>query len=393
MIKTQLSTFYLPTSDPKTLLRQSQQLWKTLDHLAAKSPKDYQSLLQSIQQSATLPQTRIATPAYAVKCTGTPKHGTKTHWINLCSSKAVKGVGGDDGSVPVVMGKIRVGRDKDDSLFITHDAVFSEDVVKKCRSDAFYLDQVIDLAVECVEETVGIELDKRGRTIKPSLYMGPYGWDAKGQPVESSIPPPVGSGNVQGQALDQLNMTPEELLKRVRDLEVDDGQDVGEADIVIGKAPLKKEEGRKLIVEVGGEEGEEERREGEEAVVALSESNETHPSSIPLANTPPPPTLNPPSTPPPPPPTPIPTTQPSTPSYTTKQTPTNLIFQISLPTITSQSQITLSSPTLTTLLLSAAPYTLTLNLAHHNIPTGASPTALFIKKNNVLKIKYPLPPS
>ncbi|KAJ3050411.1 hypothetical protein HK097_008628 [Rhizophlyctis rosea] len=394
------------SEDPKDFLRKSQNLWTTLDYLSQKSPKDYANLLQTLQQTAKLPARPVANPSYAIKCLGTPNNGSRTHWINLCSSKGVKEVEGDGLTIPVVLGKMRVGRDEDDSIFTAYDAVFARSVTKKCQTDAFYLDQVIDLAVGCVEETFGVKIEKRGRTIKPAIYMGVYGWTAKGEPIEILAPPPKGSGKVQGRRAEELglNMTPDEVLKMVRALQKGEEDGDVDGDIVIlpfekgkngadegGRSGNKEVKKGPLIVEIGkyedavqelvewarpgiGELRDDSRRTSAEPYaqrgaggdkVPLAPARESQQAEAPVAIS-------------------------CVPHHTVKRTEHQLIVEVELPGIASQNEIDLSNPTTTQLNLTAGPHDLSLDLSDLKDVDFDQVKAMFLKKKQTLKLKYPL---
>jgi hypothetical protein len=58
--------------------------------------------------------TKIVKPGLLIKTTGTTgKSGTKTHFINLCKSRCIKGPDPhDELNIPMVLSKERVGLDK-----------------------------------------------------------------------------------------------------------------------------------------------------------------------------------------------------------------------------------------------------------------------------------------
>ncbi|KAK6096448.1 hypothetical protein MT418_003281 [Batrachochytrium dendrobatidis] len=165
-----------------------QHAWQHLDDLARNDPKGYQENFKSILNNHKKMEesARIVEPGIAVFATGTLANGSNVHILNIGRSRAVP-VETDPTNVPVVMSNPRVYVNMKGSVSNVYDAVFSYQVIDKCKTNESYRKDVLNLAVSCVKETFNFDLDTASFQMKHDTYFGPYGWNDKtGKPIETS---------------------------------------------------------------------------------------------------------------------------------------------------------------------------------------------------------------
>ncbi|KAJ3238695.1 PIH1 domain-containing protein 2 [Chytriomyces hyalinus] len=170
------------TSDE--LRQKGSKVWKHLDALAASDPQAYQQFIKSVTEQAQNPQaTSHIKPGFCVQTTESTDASSlaRTFFVNIAQTEKIPSPPADDPlNIPVCISEIRTCDDKRSKVV---DAVVNSKVIEKCSKDSFFKSDLINLAMDCVKETHSVTLVKRTNKITDNDYKGPFGWDAKGQPL------------------------------------------------------------------------------------------------------------------------------------------------------------------------------------------------------------------
>ncbi|KAI8826567.1 uncharacterized protein EV422DRAFT_1869 [Fimicolochytrium jonesii] len=162
-------------------------LWTALDSLYAKDPKEYKSLISTLQKSATaeginplnpLAPTRAVRPGWCLTTTD----GKSTHKINLAQTDRISEPR-KDGAVTVVLGGRRRGGD-DGGRYTVYDTVVHPSIIDEAEQSPAFLEQLVELAIGCVEESFDVRLSRHGIKREKNIYADPYGWHTSGRPLE-----------------------------------------------------------------------------------------------------------------------------------------------------------------------------------------------------------------
>ncbi|KAI8592167.1 pre-RNA processing PIH1/Nop17-domain-containing protein [Geranomyces variabilis] len=228
---------------PNEAADQAAHVWKQLDAMYAKSPKDYKTFISALHREAEdlgidNPLERIVRGRFCIKSAYQPptRQGQQRRWyVNLCESARVKPAKDAQGDVSVVMSKARTGVEEDDSSpYDVYDAVVNPAIIREAHSDTKFRTDLIELALGCVEESFGVKLDRTGIKITNDLYKGLYGWDdARGRPLKQGVEPAQPPDPFGTAPKTTTTMTPQSLLARVRGNGSDnDGDDDDEGDSI-----------------------------------------------------------------------------------------------------------------------------------------------------------------
>ncbi|KAJ3232874.1 PIH1 domain-containing protein 2 [Chytriomyces hyalinus] len=170
------------TSDE--LMQKGSKVWKHLDALAASDPQAYQQFIKSVTEQAQNPQsTSHIKPGFFVQTTESTDASSlaRTFFVNIAQTEKIPSPPADDPlNIPVCISEIRTCDDKRSKVV---DAVVNSKVIEKCSKDSFFKSDLINLAMDCIKETHSVTLVKRTNKITDNEYKGPFGWDAKGQPL------------------------------------------------------------------------------------------------------------------------------------------------------------------------------------------------------------------
>ncbi|KAJ3180725.1 PIH1 domain-containing protein 2 [Geranomyces variabilis] len=224
---------------PNEAADQAAHVWKQLDAMYAKSPKDYKSFISKLHREAEdlgidNPLERVVRGRFCIQSAERKGRSSWRWFVNLCESARVKPPKDAQGAVSVVMSKARTGVEDDDdgSPYDVYDAVVNPSIIRDAQADAKFRADLIELALGCVEESFGVKLDRAGIKITKDTYKGLYGWDdVRGRPlkhgVESAQPPdPFGSATTPATTM----LTPQSLLARFRGSNSDSDSDNDEGD-------------------------------------------------------------------------------------------------------------------------------------------------------------------
>ncbi|KAJ3160660.1 hypothetical protein HDU86_000419 [Geranomyces michiganensis] len=227
---------------PNEAAEQAAHVWKQLDAMYAKSPKDYKTFISDLHREAedlgidnplqpavrgrlliksAEPASRGGSSSSSSSTASSPqkrRQSQRRWYVNVCESARVKPAKDATGAVSVVMSRARTGTEEDDgSPYDVYDAVVNPAIIREARADATFRADLIKLALECVEESFGVTLDRAGTTVTNDVYKGLYGWDdARGRPLKHGVQvPPETLGGLAAGPRSSL-MTPQSLLARVR---------------------------------------------------------------------------------------------------------------------------------------------------------------------------------
>lgn len=224
----------------------AQELWKKLDKMSVSDPAAYRDFMSNVGKSAASttdnsgeagPSTRPAPlirKGFTIKCQGTAVNSITLHLINIARTKAIKkpspkilasssSIAGDAESVDVIMSERRRSKTASGQPCYVYDAVFHSLVVDKCYDSESFAQQLIQLAIDCVQETFKMTIHKTD--VIDHYYQLPYGWDSSGKAVKDG-----GKTDIQSTDFLEANdddedekknitspdkMTPESLLRNL----------------------------------------------------------------------------------------------------------------------------------------------------------------------------------
>lgn len=211
----------LPDFGDPNISKQANQIWKMLDEMAEKNPSKYKNFINE-----QLKQGREASSfVKSWMCLQTTLQGDcgngeddddddddtrlPLRYVNFCTSEGVKEPQGE--TVPLVISKERrhYDDDKDQVGYYVYDVIVSAKVRQRAVEDSTFFNEIIQLGLNCVDETFSIKLSKIGYKLfqeEKSDYKGPFTWSAGGKEI-SHPPRPVSK---------KIELTPTSLLADLR---------------------------------------------------------------------------------------------------------------------------------------------------------------------------------
>ncbi|KAJ3156403.1 hypothetical protein HDU89_004185 [Geranomyces variabilis] len=250
---------------PNEAADQAAHVWKQLDAMYAKSPKDYKTFISALHREAEdlgidNPLERVVRGRFCIKSAHQPptQQAQQRRWyVNLCESARVKPAKDAQGAVSVVMSKARTGVEEDGSSpYDVYDAVVNPAIIREAHSDKKSRTDLIELALGCVEECFGVKLDRTGMKITNDVYKGLYGWDdARGRPLKQGVEPAQPPDPFGTAPKTTTTMTPQSLLARVRGSGSDNDDDDEEGDRIsrdASREPLLRVPRKNVVAPAAG---------------------------------------------------------------------------------------------------------------------------------------------
>mmetsp|Transcript_24691 Transcript_24691/g.29079 ORF Transcript_24691/g.29079 Transcript_24691/m.29079 type:complete len:570 (+) Transcript_24691:111-1820(+) len=188
-------------------MKQVNSMWKNMDDLAETDPDSYKKftgdiLAEGPPEKGGKPKTFIPNPSFVVKLKTTSDggkgmkvntlNGPQKFFLNMTSCTALEPPKDHTGrpmekherhsadglELPLLVGEVRSCSDHsgDSKAALCVDAVFHPWVLDSCEDNNVFKAQVIDLAIQWVEQETHFQFDKKWKTIK-SKYKGGLGDD------------------------------------------------------------------------------------------------------------------------------------------------------------------------------------------------------------------------
>ncbi|XP_054448376.1 PIH1 domain-containing protein 2 [Pteronotus mesoamericanus] len=136
-------------SSSKGLLTQVNQLWNLLDDLAESNPESYKKFIQQQlkegKQLCAVPEPRLCLQTRILK----PKE--KILFINLCQWKRIPAPQSATHPVPLSVGRPEDVSETSD-IYTVIDVAYNPDVLQAAEKDQVKKDQLIRMAMKCIEE-------------------------------------------------------------------------------------------------------------------------------------------------------------------------------------------------------------------------------------------------
>ncbi|KAJ3004854.1 UNVERIFIED_CONTAM: PIH1 domain-containing protein 2 [Siphonaria sp. JEL0065] len=167
-------------------MQKGSKIWKHLDELAATDPEGYKQFIKTATENATQDpssggaQSSIK-PGFRIETKEALSDLSRVYHVNFAVTDKLAAPPADDPlNIPICISEIRTGEDKKSKVV---DAIINPSVLEKCNKDSFFKSELINLVIDCVQETHRIKLSKRTNKIFDKEYKGPFGWDEKGRPL------------------------------------------------------------------------------------------------------------------------------------------------------------------------------------------------------------------
>ncbi|KAM7086061.1 PIH1 domain-containing protein 2 isoform 2-T2 [Molossus nigricans] len=144
-------------SSSKGLLTQVTQFWNLLDDLAESNPEGYEKFIQQQlkegKQLCAAPQPQLCLQTRILK----PKE--KILFINLCQWKRIPAPQSSTHPVPLSVGRPEDMSETSD-VYTVIDVAYNPDVLQAAEKDHVKKDQLIQIAMKCIEEQLQITLSQ-----------------------------------------------------------------------------------------------------------------------------------------------------------------------------------------------------------------------------------------
>ncbi|ORY50491.1 hypothetical protein BCR33DRAFT_713280 [Rhizoclosmatium globosum] len=168
---------------PEELMQKGSKIWKQLDELVATDPQAYREYIKSVTESANTPEESHIKPGFRLETKELNSDISKVYHINIAVTDKLEAPPAHDPlNIPVCLSEIRTGEDKKSKVV---DALINPAVLDKCNKDSFFKSDIINLVIDCIDETHGVKLSKRTNKIYENEYKGPFGWE-NGKPLSDA---------------------------------------------------------------------------------------------------------------------------------------------------------------------------------------------------------------